>query len=66
VSEDAYDQMLAEGGIIMTTEFQVQSEGVSRVGSPDGAMEKERRREIEEWRVERGVLDTGMKAWDGV
>lgn len=50
----------------MTTEFQVKSEGVSRVGSPDGEMEKERRREIEEWRVERPSTEMRMRGWDVV
>jgi len=65
-SEDAYDQMLAEGGILMTTEFQIKSEGVSRVGSPDGAMEVEMRREREEWRVERPSTEMKMRGWDVV
>jgi hypothetical protein len=66
LSEDAYEQMLAEGGILMTTEFQIKSEGVSRVGSPDGAMETERRREMEEWRVERPSTEMKMRGWDVV
>ena len=66
MSEDAYDDMLAEGGILMTTEFQVKSEGVSRVGSPDGDVEKERQRVMEEWRVERPSTEMRTRGWDGV
>ncbi|KAF2685451.1 hypothetical protein K458DRAFT_365867 [Lentithecium fluviatile CBS 122367] len=70
--DDAYERMMAEGGILLTTEFQLKSEVMSRASSDGGeggsgtAMDRERQREIEEWRVERRSTDERVRGWDGV
>lgn len=69
--EESYRQMMAEGGILLTTEFQIKSEVLSRVGSRDGdegvnARETERGREMEEWRVERPSCEGRARGWDPV
>lgn len=71
--EESFRQMMAEGGILLTTEFQIKSEVMSRAGSVDegqGVVEREleREREIEEWRVERPSCEGrgGAKGWDVV
>lgn len=63
--DEAFRQMMAEGGILMTTEFQIKSEVMSRVGSPAGELETGQR-EIEDWRVERPSFDAGPRRWDAV
>jgi hypothetical protein len=68
--DDAYHQVLSDGGILLTTEFRVKSEVMSRVESLDedgsGIVGGEAggKKEAEQWSVPRPSVEEWTRGWN--